>query len=76
MVYHLKKYTVQIWCREEKYFEHYKVMFGMVGNNVENVKLIGRRNMKMDANMKKVFDQSDIFHYYPYFNDAKELSTV
>ena len=48
----------------------------MVGNNVENVKLIGRRNMKMDANMKKVFDQSDIFHYYPYFNDAKELFRI
>ena len=48
----------------------------MVGNNVENVKLIGRRNMKMDANMTAVFDKTDKYHYYPYFNDAKELSKV
>ena len=46
-------------------------MLGMVGNNVESVKLIGRREMNMDANMKTLF--IDDYRYKPYFNDAKEL---
>ena len=48
-------------------------MLGMVGNNVESVKFIGRRDMNMDARMKALFDESDKYRYEPYFNDAKEL---
>ena len=48
-------------------------MFGMVGNNVESVKLIGRREMNMDAKMKTFFYERDEYRYKPYFNDAKEL---
>ena len=47
-------------------------MFGMNGNNVTNLKFIGRRDMNMDPNIKALFDESDEY-YYPYFNDAKEL---
>ena len=49
-----------------------KVMLGMVGNKVEKVKFIGRRDMNMDTNIKQIFDKSDQY-YRPYFNDAKEL---
>ena len=45
----------------------------MVGNNVESVKLIGRREMNMDAKMKTFFYERDEYRYKPYFNDAKEL---
>ena len=45
----------------------------MVDNNIENVKLIGRREMNMDENMKRLFYESDENRYKPYFNDAKEL---
>ena len=45
----------------------------MVHDNVENVKFIGRREMNMDGNMKKLFYESDEYRYKPYFNDAKEL---
>ena len=50
-------------------------MIGMVDGNVDNAKSIGRREMNMDANMKKLFYESDRFRprYRPYFNDAKEL---
>ena len=48
-------------------------MIGMVGNNVESVKFIGKRDLNMDTNMKAIFDESDIYHFYPYYNDAKEL---
>ena len=48
-------------------------MLGMVGNNVESVKFIGRRDMNMDAIMKALFDESDKYRYKPYLNDAKEL---
>ena len=47
-------------------------MFGMNGNNVTNLKFIGRRDMDMDRNMKALFDENDKY-YYPYFNDAKGL---
>ena len=50
-------------------------MLGIVGNNVESVKLIGRRDINMDANIKKIYDESDEY-YYPYFNDAKELFKI
>ena len=48
-------------------------MFGMNDTNVTNLKFIGRRDMNMDPNMKALFDESDEYYYYPYFNDAKEL---
>ena len=51
-------------------------MLGMTGYNVENVKLIGRRDINMDANMKRLFDESDEYYDYPYFNDAKELLRI
>ena len=51
-------------------------MFGMIGYNVENVKLIGRRDINMNANMKRLFDESDEYYYYPYFNDAQELLKI
>ena len=56
------------------YFKHYKVLIGMVDNNIEAVKVIGRREMNMDGNMKTLFSESDNWkRYKPYFNDAKEL---
>ena len=51
-------------------------MLGMVDNNVENVKFIGGREMNMDANMKKLFYESDKYRLRPYFNDAKELFRI
>ena len=48
----------------------------MVDNNVESVKVIGRREMNMDENMKTLFYESDEYRYRPYFNDAKELFLI
>ena len=53
-------------------------MLGMVGNKVESVKFIGRRDMNNDKNMRALFDEIDRetwLHnvFKPYFNDAKEL---
>ena len=48
-------------------------MLGLIGNTVESVKFIGRRDMNMNANLRKIFNETDEYHYYPYFNDAKEL---
>ena len=59
-----------------QYFEHYKVMLGLVDNNVESVKFIGTRDMNMDANLRKIFNETDKYYYYPYFNDAKELLRI
>ena len=59
-----------------QYFEQYKVMLGSVGNNVESVKFIGKRDMNMDANLRKIFNETDEYYFYPYFNDAKELSRI
>ena len=50
-----------------------KVFFGIIGNNVTDFKFFGSRDIDMDKNKKAVFDDSDEFYYYPYFNDAKEL---
>ena len=58
---------------EYNIWNNIKVMFGMNGNNVTNLKFIGRRDMNMDPNIKALFDESDEYYYYPYFNDAKEL---
>ena len=60
-------------------------MLGMVGNKVESVKIIGRRDMKMDTNMRALFDEMDYIPISdslmqgvikPYFNDAKELFRI
>ena len=52
-------------------------MLGSVGNNVESVKFIGRRDMNMDANLRKIFNETDVnVRLYPYFNDAKELLRI
>ena len=51
-------------------------MLGMVSNTVESMKLIGRREMNMDENMKTLFYESDEYRYKPYFNDAKELFRI
>ena len=61
---------------KHQYFEQYKVMLGSVGKNVESVKFIGRRDMNMDANLRKIFNEADEYNFYPYFNDAKELWTI
>ena len=51
-------------------------MLGSVGNNVESVKFIGRRDMNMDANLRKIFNETDEYYFYPYFNDAKGLFRI
>ena len=51
-------------------------MFGLVGNNLKSVKFIGRRDMSMNTDFKKIFDDSDEYYYYPYLNDAKELFRI
>ena len=70
---------------KKRYFQQYKVMLGMVGNNVECVKFIGRRDMTNDTNMRAFFDEIDrktlpnnitIGVLKPYFNDAKELFRI
>ena len=45
----------------------------MIGNNVTNLKFFGSRDIDMGELIKEVFDENDGYHYYPYFNDAKEL---
>ena len=51
-------------------------MLGSVDKNVESVKFIGRRDMNMDANLKKVYDKTDEDYFHPYFNDAKGLFKI
>ena len=57
-------------------------MLGMVGNNVQSVKPIGRRDIDMDAQMKSIFLEGksvaifDFYYFYPHFNDAKELFRI
>ena len=51
-------------------------MMGMIDANVENFKVIGRREMNMDGNMKRLFYESDEDRFKPYFNDAKELFRI
>ena len=48
-------------------------MLGMNDTNVTNLKFIGRLDMNIDSNIKALFDESDEYFHYPYFNDAKEL---
>ena len=56
-----------------QFFDQQKVMFGMVGDNAESLKFIGASDINMAANMKTTFAAINEYHYYPYFNDAKEL---
>ena len=56
-------------------------MLGMTESKVEDLKIIGTREMNMNANMKSIFYNKDINHGYigtkytnfvkPYFNDAQ-----
>ena len=48
-------------------------MLGMTDNKVEDVKIIGTREMNMNANMKNIFDTEDAPFDIPkpYFNDAQ-----
>ena len=48
----------------------------MVDNNVVNVKVIGRREMNMNENLKTLFYENDAYRHKPYFNDAKELFKI
>ena len=45
-------------------------MLGMTESKVEDLKIIGTREMNMNANMKSIFYQ-DIYFIKPYFNDAQ-----
>ena len=52
----------------------------MIGNEVKNVKVIGRREMNMDSNMKDFFNKIDGSYDVkyeqftkPYFNDAQDF---
>ena len=38
-------------------------MLGMTGNKVENVKIIGTREMDMDENSKTIFNNEDRYIY-------------
>ena len=52
----------------------WKVFLGMIENQVENYKVIGIRDMNMNADLETLFDEidpKDIIRK-PYFNDAKE----
>ena len=46
----------------------------MIENQVENYKVIGIRDMNMNADLKNLFDEIDSREIIrkPYFNDAKE----
>ena len=48
----------------------------MIGNKVESVKIIGQREMNMNADLKSLFDKSDRYISRPYFNDAKETLNI
>ena len=56
-------------------FEAYKAILGMIGSDVKDVKMIGRRAMNMDPYMKDFLDEVDVDDRYftkPYFNDAQD----
>ena len=50
----------------------------MIGNKIENYKLIGVRDMNMNADLKTLFDEIDSLDFFrkPYFNDAKETFKI
>ena len=48
-----------------------KAMLGMTESKVEDLKIIGTREMNMNANMKSIFYNQDIYFIKPYFNDAQ-----
>ena len=57
-------------------------MLGMLGNDVESLKIIGTRDM--DINMRAIMDENDDpisqkqvkSKYRPHFNDAKEMFQI
>ena len=47
----------------------------MIGSDIKDVKMIGRREMNMDPYMKDFLDEVDVDDRYftkPYFNDAQD----
>jgi len=50
----------------------------MIENEVENYKVIGIRDMNMNADLKALFDEIDPWYLIrkPYFNDAKETFRI
>ena len=44
----------------------------MIENKIVISKQIGRRDMDMKTDLKKVFDEMDSNYTKPYFNDVKE----
>lgn len=50
----------------------------MIENEVENYKVIGRRDMNMNAALKNLFNKIDPLFTIrkPYFNDAKETFRI
>ena len=60
-------------------FKSIKAILGMMGNNVESVKIVGTRDMNMDSKTKTIFDEIDYTNQnflnkftMPYFNDVQE----
>ena len=50
----------------------------MIENEVQNYKVIGIRDMNMNANLKELFDEIDPWYLIkkPYYNDAKETFRI
>ena len=50
----------------------------MIENKIENYKIIGLRDMSMNADLKMLFDDIDPYLVIniPYFNDAKETFRI
>ena len=60
------------------YSKQWKVFLGMIENEVENYKVIGIRDMNMNADLKTLFNRIDPLEIIrkPYFNDAKETFRI
>ena len=65
-----------------QYLKPNEAMLGMTGSDVKKVKIIGRREMNMDSNMKDIIDEINIgirnrfeesYFAKPYFNDAQDF---
>ena len=62
-----------------QYLKQNEAMLGMTGNDVKSVKMIGRREMNMDSNMKDFFNEINVDNLRfgslakPYFNDAQDF---
>ena len=65
--------------RENFAFKSFEAILGIIGNNVESVKIVGTRDMNMDSKTKTIFDEIDYTNQNflnkftkPYFNDVQE----